>query len=64
MRKGCETLKVKITDKRIIDVFDPKDFKHDSEYSYELEYANFAIKRNDVIDTQRLKLKIKRRRIF
>lgn len=53
-----------IINKRNIDVFDPKDFKHDSEYSYELEYANFAIKRNDVIDTQRLKLKIKRRRIF
>lgn len=53
-----------VTNKRIIDVFDPKDFKQDSEYSYELECANFAIKRNDVIYTQRLKLKIKRRRIF
>jgi len=64
MRKGCETLKVKVMDKRIIDVFDPKDFKQDPEYSYELEYANFAIKRDDIVNTQRLKLKNKRRRIF
>lgn len=53
-----------IINKRNIDVFDPKDFKQDPEYNYELECANFAIKRNDVIYTQRLKLKNKRRRIF
>ena len=53
-----------IINKRNIDVFDTKDFKHNSEYSYELECANFAIKRDDVVNTQRLRLKNKRRRIF
>lgn len=63
MQKGYNNMKI-IINKRNIDVFDPKDFKHDSEYSYELECANFAIKRDDVVNTQRLRLKNKRRRIF
>ena len=50
--------------KRIIDTFDPKDFRCDPEYRADREYAGFAIKRDDVVNTERFKLKIKRRRVF
>lgn len=50
--------------KRIIDTFDPKDFRCDPEYKADREYAGFAIKRDNVVNTQRLMLKIKRRRVF
>ena len=57
-------MEYKLNPKRIIDTFDPKDFRCDPEYRVDREYAGFAIKRDDVVNTERLKLRIKRRRVF
>ena len=54
----------RLISRRNIDVFDPKDIRHDLEYQADLEYAGFAVKRDDVVNTERLKLKTRRRRKF
>lgn len=49
---------------RTIDVFDPKDFNIDPEYSLEKEYAGYAVKRDDVVLTERFKYENEQRRVF